>query len=137
MLGPRGGSRKSTVLGTSPWVSREMSKTAADMRSLLIGYSGVIVWWRRSRLCRDGVVTGVGISSPCRTLRPGLGAGASGSSISSIRVRFAPYLLTNEDGSSGFRSVQGYSEGICGPLEGISERSECARVSSRAIRWVV
>jgi len=50
-----------------------MSKTAADMRSLLIGYSGVIVWWRRSRLCRDGVVTGVGISSPCRTLASWLG----------------------------------------------------------------
>ncbi len=27
---------------------------SADMRSLLIGYSGAIVWWHRSRLGRDG-----------------------------------------------------------------------------------
>jgi hypothetical protein len=29
---------------------------SADMRSLLIGYSGAIVWWHRSRLGRDGVI---------------------------------------------------------------------------------
>ncbi len=26
------------------------------MRKLFVGFSGVIVWWRRSRLCRDGVI---------------------------------------------------------------------------------
>ena len=27
-----------------------------NIRKLFVGFSGVIVWWRRSRLCRDGVI---------------------------------------------------------------------------------
>jgi len=43
-------SRKLTVLGTGN------VEDSCGHAVLLIGYSGVIVWWRRSRLCRDGVI---------------------------------------------------------------------------------